>query len=95
MVQPMTSKDKQLVQQPIIALVPTNVQVTTNLPIYVCRWFDHQPLHGGQPRDSPGRSSFRRDLLGELTFNPLVASFGWLRCHTRSYNTQPMSKTLI
>jgi hypothetical protein len=37
MVQPMTSKDKQLVQQPIIALVPTNVQVTTNLPIYVCR----------------------------------------------------------
>ncbi len=47
MVQPMTSKDKQHVQQPVITLVPTTIHVITNLPTYVPRHFDHQPPNGG------------------------------------------------
>ncbi len=52
MVQPMTSKDKQHVQQPIIAPIPTIIHVITNLPTYVPRGFAHQPLDGGQPQYS-------------------------------------------
>ncbi len=47
MVQLVTNKDKQLVQQPTIASVPTIVHVTTNVPTYVPRGFAHQPLDGG------------------------------------------------
>jgi hypothetical protein len=39
----MTNKDIQHVQQPIIALMPTTIHVTTNLPTYVPKHFDHQP----------------------------------------------------
>jgi hypothetical protein len=56
MVQLVTNKDKQPIQQPVIALILTIIQVTTNLPTYVPKGFTHQPLDGGQPRDSPKRS---------------------------------------
>jgi hypothetical protein len=71
-VQPMTSKDRQLVQKPIIVLVPTTIQVTTSLPAYVPRGSAHQPLDGGQPKDSP-----RGDLPRERPFNRPIGSFGW------------------
>jgi hypothetical protein len=74
MVQPMSSKDKQ----PIIASVPTIVHVTTNLPTYVATRSNHQPLDGGQPGNSLGGSSSKRDPLGKPPSNILVAYFGWL-----------------
>jgi hypothetical protein len=39
--------------------------------------FDHQPLDGGQPRDSPKGSSPIGDPLREPPFNPPIESFGW------------------
>jgi hypothetical protein len=46
-VQPMTNKDKQPIQQPVITSMPTVIQVTANLPTYVPRYSDHQPLDEG------------------------------------------------
>jgi hypothetical protein len=77
MVQLMTNKDKQPVQQPVIAPIPTTVKVTTSLPTYVPRGSTHQPPNGRQFRDSLGRNSPEGNLLGEPPFNPLVGSYGW------------------
>jgi hypothetical protein len=57
--------------------MPIIVHVTTNLPTYVPKHFDHQPPNGGQPRDSPGSNSPKRNPPGKPPFNPHVASFGW------------------
>jgi len=72
MIQLVTNKDRQPIQQLIIALVPTTIQVTTNLPTYVPKGFTHQPLDGGQPGDSP-----RRNPPKGPPFNPHVRSYGW------------------
>jgi hypothetical protein len=74
----MTSKDRQPIQQLVITLMPTTIQVTTNLPTYVPRHSDHQPPNGGQPKNWFGGSSPEGNPLGERPFNPLVASFKWL-----------------
>jgi hypothetical protein len=63
--------------------VLTTIHVTTSLPTYVPRGFDHQPLDGGQPRDSPGESSLGGDLLGVPPFNPLIRSFRWSAPNSR------------
>jgi hypothetical protein len=77
MVQLVTSKDRQPIQHPITTSMPTTIQVATSLLTYVPRLFDHQPLDGGQPKDSPKRSSFGGNLPRGPPFNRLVASFGW------------------
>jgi hypothetical protein len=41
MVQLVTNKDRQPIQQPVIALILTTIQVTTNLPTYVPKGFTH------------------------------------------------------
>ncbi len=56
MVQLMTSKDKQPIQQLVNAPIPTTIQVITNLPTYVPRGSAHQPLDGRQLGDSLGRN---------------------------------------
>jgi hypothetical protein len=71
----MFNKDKQPIQQLVIASMLTIVQVTTSLPTYVPKHFDHQPLNGRQPKDSPRGSSLRKDFPKEQTFNPHVGSF--------------------
>ncbi len=71
-VQLVTSKERQLVQQLVIAPIPTIVQVTTNLLTYVPRGSAHQPLDGGQLGNSLGGSSRRGDLPREPPFNPLL-----------------------
>jgi hypothetical protein len=38
----------------------------------------HQPLDGGQPKDSFGGSSLGGNLSREPPFNPLIGSYGWL-----------------
>jgi hypothetical protein len=53
MVQLMTNRDRQHVQQHVTAPVLIIVHGNTNLPTYVPRGFAHQPPEGGQPRDSP------------------------------------------
>jgi hypothetical protein len=45
--------DKRLVQQPIIALIPTTIQVNISLPTHVPSSYAHQPLDEGQHGDSP------------------------------------------
>jgi hypothetical protein len=77
MVQPMTNKDKQFVQQPITTLVSTTVQVTISLPTYVHRGSAHHPPNGGQAKYSPKGSSLKGDLHGGPPFNPLVRTYGW------------------
>jgi hypothetical protein len=77
MVQLVIGKDKQPIQQPIIALVPTTVQITTSLPIHIPKGSDHQPSDGGQPTDSLRGSSHGRDPFGKPPFNPLVGHVGW------------------
>jgi hypothetical protein len=57
--------------------VTTTILVITILLTHIPKGFDHQPLNGGQPKDSPKGSSPRGDPLGEPPFNPLVGSFGW------------------
>jgi hypothetical protein len=37
----------------IIAPIPTMIHVNTSLPTHILRDSTHQPLDGGQPRDSP------------------------------------------
>jgi hypothetical protein len=44
MVQPMTNKDRQHVQQLVNAPFLTTIQVSTKFPTYVPRGFTHQPL---------------------------------------------------
>jgi hypothetical protein len=46
MVQLVTNKDIQLIQQ-LVAIVPTTVHVTISLLTYVPKCSDHQPLDGG------------------------------------------------
>jgi hypothetical protein len=76
MVQPFTRKDRQHVQQLVITLMPTIVQVTTSLPTYVPKCYDHQRTDGGQLGNSP---------KGDPPFNPHVASFGWLAPDPRMF----------
>jgi hypothetical protein len=85
MVQFVTNKDRQLVQKPIIALVPTTVHVTISLTIHIPKGFDHQPSNGGQPGDSPRGSSFGGDLSKEPPFNPPIGSYGWLAPNPRMF----------
>ncbi len=59
MVQIVTNKDKQHVQQPVTALVPTTIYVTISLLTHIPRRFDHQPSDGRQLIDSPRGSSLR------------------------------------
>jgi hypothetical protein len=80
-----TTKDIQPIQQPVTAPIPTTIQVTTNLPTYVPRGSTRQPLNGGQPGDSPRKSSPRGDLHGAPPFNPLVGSFGWPTPNSRMF----------
>ncbi len=75
----MTSKKKQHVT----ALLPTIVQITTSLPTYVPKGFDHQPPDGKQLGDSPRGCLPRGDQLGKPPFNPPIASFGWLAPNPR------------
>jgi hypothetical protein len=37
----LTNKDKQPIQQPITTSMPTNVHVTTSLPIHIPKGSDH------------------------------------------------------
>ncbi len=53
------------------------IQVTTSLPTHIPGDFDHQPSNGGQPKDSPGGSSPKRDSPKEPPFNPPIGPFGW------------------
>jgi hypothetical protein len=53
-VQPVISKDKQPIHQLVIALVPTTIHGSTNLPTHIPRGSNHQPQDGGQPRYSHG-----------------------------------------
>jgi hypothetical protein len=76
-IQPLTNRDKQLIQQLVTTLVPTTIQVNTSLLIYVPTSFVHQPLDGGQPRDSPGRNSPKGYPPRGPPFNPLVGLFRW------------------
>jgi len=85
MVQLVISKDIQLVQQPVIAPIPTIIQVTTSLLSYVPRGSAHQPLDGGQPGDSLGRNSLGGDPLGGPPFNPHVRFFGSLTPGSRMF----------
>jgi hypothetical protein len=57
--------------------MPTTVQVIISSPTHVPKGSDHQPLDGGQPGNSPGRSSPGGYLLEEPPFDPPVGSFGW------------------
>jgi hypothetical protein len=115
-----TNKDRQPLQQPIIASLPTTIKVTTNLLTHIPKGSNHQPLDGGQPIDSPRGSSLRglyqeshpsihlSDLLDgqhlihvclyHCGINQLLCNLFQNQppsCHIVSYNTQPMSKTLI
>jgi hypothetical protein len=72
-VQLVTNKDRQLVQEPITTLVSTNVQVITSLLTHIPKGSNHQPSNGTQPRDSFGGSS----LGGNSPREPLVGPFGW------------------
>jgi hypothetical protein len=49
MVQPMTSKNKQFIQQPIIASMPTAIHVTISLPSHIPKGSYHKPPNGRQP----------------------------------------------
>jgi hypothetical protein len=84
-VQPLTNRDKQPIQQLVTVLVPTTIQVTTSLPTHIPRGCDHQPLDGEQPRDSPRGSSPRRNLLGKPPFNPPIGPFGWPTPNSRMF----------
>ncbi len=75
MLQPLNCRDRQHVQH-VIILVPTTIQVNTSLPTYISRGSTHQPLNGGQPRDSHGKKSFKGNSLKEPPFNPHVGSYG-------------------
>jgi len=66
----------QLVINPIIVSVPTTIQIITNLPTHIPKGSNHQPLDGGQPKDSLKGSSLRGNLPGESPFNPPIGSFG-------------------
>jgi hypothetical protein len=85
MVQPVTNKDRQLVQKPIIAPMPTIVHVTSSLTIHIPKGSDHQPSNGGQLGDSPRGSSSEGDLLKEPPFNPPIGSYGWLAPNPRMF----------
>jgi hypothetical protein len=73
MVQIVSNKDRQHV----IAPISTILLDTTSLLTYITIGFIHQPLDGGQPRDSPRGSSLRGDL-SRGPFIPSIGSFGWL-----------------
>jgi hypothetical protein len=85
MVQLMISMDKQPIQQPVTTLVPTTIQVTTSLPTHIPRGSNHQPLDGGQFRDSLGGSSLKGNPLGEPLLNALVGPFGWSTLDLRMF----------
>jgi hypothetical protein len=76
MVQPMTSKDRQSVQQPIITSMPTTIHVTTSLPTHIPKGSYHKPPNGRQLGDSPRGRSPGRDPLRKPPFNPPIGSFG-------------------
>jgi hypothetical protein len=69
--------------------IPINIeihQINDNLPIHVPhRSFVHHPPDGGQPKDTHGGSSSRRNPIGGPTFNPCVGSFGWLALDPRMF----------
>jgi len=75
MVQPMINKDKQFVQQPIIASMPTTIHVTTSLRTHIPKGSYHKPPDGRQPGDSPRRSSPGKDPSRKPPFNPPIRSF--------------------
>jgi hypothetical protein len=77
MVQPIASKDRQHVQQRIIAPILTIIYVTTSLPTYVRKGSTHQPLDGRQFKYSLGGSSPGGDSPRESPFIPLVGSYPW------------------
>jgi hypothetical protein len=72
----MISKDKQFVQQPIIASMPTTIHVTTSLPTHIPKVYYHKPPDGRQPGDSPKGSSPGGDPSKKPPFNPPIGSFG-------------------
>jgi hypothetical protein len=76
MVQPMTSKDRKSIQQPIITSMPTTIHVTTSLPIHIPKGSYHKPPNGRQLGDSPRGSSPGRDPSRKPPFNPPIGSFG-------------------
>jgi hypothetical protein len=76
MVQPMTSKDIQSVQQLVITSMPTTIHVTTSLLTHIPKSFDHKPPNGRQPGNSPRGNSLGRDPLKKPPFNPPIGSFG-------------------
>jgi len=53
----MISIDRQFVQQPIIASMPTTIHVTTSLPTHIPKGSYHKPPNGRQPGDSPRGTS--------------------------------------
>jgi hypothetical protein len=70
-------------------VIPINIeihQIVDNLPIHVPhRSSVHHPPDGGQPKDTHGRSSLRRNPIRGPTFNPHVGSFGWLAFDPRMF----------
>jgi hypothetical protein len=65
--------------------MPNIVHVSTSLPTYIPKGFDHQPLDGRQPRDSLGGSSPKGGLLREPSFKLHVGSFRWLAPDRRMF----------
>jgi len=90
MVQPVTNKDKQHVQQLVTALVLTTIHVTISLLTHIPKGSDHQPSNGRQLRDSPRGSSPRGNPLKgnpprKPPFNPHVGSYGWSTPHPHMF----------
>jgi hypothetical protein len=77
MVQPITSRGRQLNQQLITTPIPSIVLVNTNLPTYIPKGSPHRPPDGGQLGDSFRGSSFEKHPLGGPPFNPHVGFYGW------------------
>ncbi len=78
MVQLITNRDRGIICEQVIALIPTTVHVNINLPTQVLRGFAHQTSNGGQLGDSPRESSPEWDAPRGPPFNPPIGSFGWL-----------------
>jgi hypothetical protein len=57
--------------------MPSTIHVTTSLPTYVPRRFDHQPPNERKPRYSHGGGSPKGNSPKEPPFDPHVGSFGW------------------
>ncbi len=101
----MISKDRQLIQQPVITSMPTTIQVTISLPTHIPIGSNHQPLDGRQLGGNPPGEHLLIHMLDFLDGQHLIhiCLYHHLLCnlfqnqppsyHIGSYHTQLMSKT--